>query len=217
MKKFFSKNKQREDSSGGVREIDETPSSQQAEPSQHAEEQAVPHKRFMAFGRGQPGSTNVSRSNSTSTRPLHGHAEQTVGYLVGSRHDDWTRALLLADSVSSSEETAKEVSKALRKEFEFAAPDAKIRAHRLLVILMRNSGDRFKLKIANKKFLEVVEKVWKSKTTSFEVKDSMVKAFQVLAYDCKDDAYVAISLIAYIVPTSALLAICRASPLYTTR
>ena len=114
MKRFFNKNKQREDSTGPVQEIDETPR-QPNEPSQPVEEQAAPHKRRLAFGRSQPTSANVSRSNSTAARNMHGYAEQSVGYLVGSGRDDWTRALLLADSVSSSEETAKEVAKALRK------------------------------------------------------------------------------------------------------
>ena len=79
---------------------------------------------------------------------------------------------------------------------------------------MRNSGDRFKLKIANKKFLDVVDKVYKSKTTPFEVKDSMVKAFQVLAYDCKDDACVNLLSTANMFPTSAL-AIYQVLHLYT--
>lgn len=194
MKRLFGKNKQREDSqavTSSVNEIDETPNEQALPQSNEA---AAPHKRRLGFGRKELASSDVSRSNSTHANSRQGppplYAEQTIGYLVGSGKDDWTRALLLADAVSSSDETAKEAAKALRKEFEFAASDARIRAHRLLVILMRNSSDRFKLKIANKKFLDVVLKVYQSKQTPFEVKDSMLKAFQVLAYECKDDACV---------------------------
>ena len=175
----------------------ETVSSSQLDTAQESsqQQQPLPSRRHgFGFGRhkdpGVVSSNEVSRSNSfaNAAQPPANFAEQTIGYLVGTGRDDWTRALLLADSVSQSDDQAKEASKALRKELEYAAPDARIRDIRLLVILMRNSTDRFRMKIASKKFLDVVEKVHRSKQTPPEVRAAIVKAFCVMGYEYKDDA-----------------------------
>ena len=51
--------------------------------------------------------------------------------------------------------------------------------------MMRNSTDRFRLQVATKRFLEVVEKVVKSSKTSPEVKIMLLKSMSVLAFEHK--------------------------------
>lgn len=108
---------------------------------------------------------------------------QTIGYLCASGNDDWDRVLLLCDEVSSSEDMAKEAAKALRKEIELGQPESQRRAARLCVIMMRNATDRFRLQIANKKYLDVLEKTIKSSKTTAETKTMLLKALSVLAYE----------------------------------
>ena len=59
----------------------------------------------------------------------------------------------------------------------------------LLVIMMRNSTDRFRLQVATKRFLDVVEKVVKGKGTAPEAKTMLLKSMSVLAYEHKVSAF----------------------------
>ena len=62
-----------------------------------------------------------------------------------------------------------------------------MRAARLLVILCRNSSDRFRLQIASKRFLDVYVKVAQSKKLRPDVKAMLLKALSVLAFEYQND------------------------------
>lgn len=102
----------------------------------------------------------AQRSSNRGNAVMAGHSAQfaasTVGWLCGSGVDDWSRTLELCEGCSSSQKIAEESIRALRKEIEYGQPDAQQRAARLLVIMSRNTTDRFKLQMANKRFLEWV-------------------------------------------------------------
>ncbi|KAE8270120.1 hypothetical protein A4X09_0g2238 [Tilletia walkeri] len=92
------------------------------------------------------------------------------------------------DSISSSEADAKEAARAIRKEFKYAEPEAQRRAIRIWAILMINASDRFRMQIANKRFLEVVEHVATSSKTDPTVSEKMLNVLAVLAYLYQSDA-----------------------------
>lgn len=91
--------------------------------------------------------------------------------------------LSLAEDCSTSQDMAKEAVRALRKELEHGASEPQSRAARLIVIMSRNGGDRFRLQLAQKKFLDAIEKVLKSPKTSPEVYNMLFKALSVLSYE----------------------------------
>ena len=112
------------------------------------------------------------------------HISSAIGYLAARGQDD-RKLLHLCDLISSSEAHAKEAAVALRKELQHGAPDAQARACRMLVVVFRNSSDRFRLQVVRGggKFLDAVADVAKSKKTTFEVKEALLKAMSVLAYE----------------------------------
>ena len=101
---------------------------------------------------------------------------------------DWAYILSVADKLSHSESASKEASRALRKEFKYALPDAQKRAARIWAILALNSSDRFRLQIATKRFLDVVEDTIKSKSTPPFVKQSLLNVLSGLAYEFRKDS-----------------------------
>lgn len=95
---------------------------------------------------------------------------------------DWAYLLSLADSISHSEAASKEAARALRKEFKYGEFEPQKRAAKIWGILTINASDRFKLQIASKRFLEVVEDTITSPKTPLSVKERMLTVLAVLAY-----------------------------------
>ncbi|KDN47946.1 hypothetical protein K437DRAFT_89843 [Tilletiaria anomala UBC 951] len=100
---------------------------------------------------------------------------------------EWAYMLSLARALSRSESASKEAARALRKEFKYAMPDAQKRAARVWAILALNASDYFRLQIATKRFLEVVDDIIKSSKTPPPVKGGVLNALSVLAYEFHTD------------------------------
>ncbi|PWY98886.1 hypothetical protein BCV70DRAFT_201672 [Testicularia cyperi] len=105
---------------------------------------------------------------------------------------DWMEILPLVDVVARSDAASREASRSLRKEFKHGAVDAQRRAARVWALLMLNTSDRFRLQVANKRFLEVVEDTIASSKTPLSVKETMLRVLGVLAFEYKDDSDLAL-------------------------
>ncbi|PWN50642.1 hypothetical protein IE53DRAFT_387047 [Violaceomyces palustris] len=125
-----------------------------------------------------------------AAKGVDGEITNRIGWLCAHEPSiqEWTSVLALANSVSHSEAASKEAARALRKEFKYGSPDAQKRAVRIWALLSTNASDRFKLQIATKRFLEVVEDVISSSKTPLSVKETMLRVLGVLAFRFKDDS-----------------------------
>ncbi|EPQ30630.1 uncharacterized protein PFL1_01531 [Pseudozyma flocculosa PF-1] len=123
-------------------------------------------------------------------RELEGIVTAKVGWLCAQQTaaDDWEVVLSLAEAVSYSEAASKEAARALRKEFKYGTMPAQKRAARVWAVLTMNSSDRFKLQIASKRFLDVVEETISSPKTPLSVKETMLRVLGVLAYEFRTDS-----------------------------
>lgn len=110
---------------------------------------------------------------------------QIKAWLCGSPDTSnfWPYVLSLSDLISHSTEASKEAARSLRKEFKYSTNSSpRIRAARVWGILSLNASDRFKMQIAEKKFLNVVEETIKNKETQLEVKEMLLKTLAMLAW-----------------------------------
>jgi len=119
-----------------------------------------------------------------------GKITEKIAWLCGSPNSnvDWSYVLALADAISSSEAAAKEAARAVRKELKYGEPEAQRRATRVLAILMINASDRFRMQIATKRFLEVVDQTATSSKTDPSVSAKIFDVLAVLAFLYQDDA-----------------------------
>ncbi len=103
--------------------------------------------------------------------------------------DEWSGAYELAQAISYSESDSKEAARVLRKEFKTGTPEVQKRAARLLAILTLHASDRFKLQVATKRFLEVLEDILKSKHSPPPlVQDALLNVISGLAFQYRHDA-----------------------------
>ncbi|GAA98912.1 uncharacterized protein L969DRAFT_18525 [Mixia osmundae IAM 14324] len=165
-----------------------------------SEAQTEAQRMQMQYQRGEP--VDYAHHNVRGSRNLRGGAPakpsrstqqkawvtETIGYLCGANSDiDYGRALRLCDQVSVSALYSKEAAKALRRELEHGRPETQQRAVRVMTIMTRNSGERFKLEMTNKKSIDVLEKLIKSPKTDLEVRALLAKSLSILAYELQAD------------------------------
>lgn len=91
--------------------------------------------------------------------------------------------MLLANLISHSTEASKEAARSLRKEIKHTGvSENRVTAARVWGILSLKASDRFKMQIAEKKFLVVVEDIIRSKDTPWEVREMLFKSLGMLAW-----------------------------------
>ncbi|KAF8515729.1 hypothetical protein BU17DRAFT_93374 [Hysterangium stoloniferum] len=113
-----------------------------------------------------------------------GQAELTrmIGFLTATASGDWALVLHVCERASSSESMAKDASKALRREFKYAEPGAQLSAARLWAIMLRNCSDVFIAQASSKKFLDTLEEVLLSGSTSPVVRERLMDVLAAAAY-----------------------------------
>ncbi|EPS98820.1 hypothetical protein FOMPIDRAFT_1037243 [Fomitopsis schrenkii] len=105
-----------------------------------------------------------------------------MGYLTATSSEDWSLVLEVCERASSSESSAKEAVKALRREFKYAEPSAQLSAARLWAIMLRNSSPVFTHQCTSRKFLDTLEDVISSSRTSPVVKARLLEVLAAAAY-----------------------------------
>lgn len=115
---------------------------------------------------------------------------QQIGWLCAQDEQYWEQDHLtpLLSAVSHSEAASKEAAKALRKEIKLGSDSAKYGSVKLMAILFLRTGDRFKLQMANKRFLEVIEDVYGDKRTSSRIRGRLLIVWSMLAHQSRQDA-----------------------------
>ncbi|CEH13003.1 Signal transducing adaptor protein STAM/STAM2 [Ceraceosorus bombacis] len=177
-----------------------------AENLNHAEAQESPATRLnrgsgssQAHAPNQPAQTNAQAKEPawydlvTGSRvtPAKGEGlvHTKIGWLCARPAEawDWSYLMSLVDSISHSEAAAKEAARALRKEFKYGDIEPRKRATKIWAVLTLNGSDRFKMQVADKKFLSVIEEVITSHKTPISVKEQLIEVFGMLAFEFKDD------------------------------
>ncbi|PWN45952.1 hypothetical protein IE81DRAFT_363773 [Ceraceosorus guamensis] len=172
----------------------------------HAEAQEIPPTRLthgsgssQAHAPNQPAQANAQAKEPawydlvTGSRvtPAKGEGlvHTKIGWLCARPAEawDWSYLMSLVDSISHSEAAAKEAARALRKEFKYGDIEPRKRATKIWAVLTLNGSDRFKMQIADKKFLSVIEEVITSHKTPISVKEQLIEVFGMLAFEFKDD------------------------------
>lgn len=102
---------------------------------------------------------------------------------------DWNRIQWLCSAISHSEIASKEAARALRKEFKSGEDLHRFRAVRLWGIVCIRAGDRFRLQVANKKFLEVLEDLYfdDDYKASTKLRGRLLLIWSMLAYEFQQD------------------------------
>ncbi|PWN35550.1 uncharacterized protein FA14DRAFT_43617 [Meira miltonrushii] len=115
---------------------------------------------------------------------------QQIGWLCAQDEQYWEQDHLtpLLSAVSHSEAASKEAAKALKKEIKMGSDSAKYGSVKLMAILFLRTGDRFKLQMANKRFLEVIEDVYGDKRTSSRMRGRLLVVWSMLAHQSRQDA-----------------------------
>ncbi|CAO1635590.1 unnamed protein product [Jaminaea pallidilutea] len=101
--------------------------------------------------------------------------------------EEMDQILSLCNTLAVSESDSKEAAKALRKEFKWGTPDSQKRAVKVWAMLMLNSSDRFRMQVAHRRFLEVLESTMTDARTSLGVKERLLDAWGMLAYHYRKD------------------------------
>ncbi|KAK0534195.1 hypothetical protein OC834_001982 [Tilletia horrida] len=189
---------------GGVHAYESYSEQHDSVPAPHAlKGKGAGHGHKLGFASSGGGGSGGAAPNAKVEKPKRGilggggggaqnlsDITEKIAWLCGSPNStvDFSHVLSLADSISSSEAAAKEAARAIRKEFKYGEPEAQRRAIRVWAILMINASDRFRMQIATKRFLEVVDHVATSKNTDPGVSAKMFDVLAVLAYTYQFDA-----------------------------
>lgn len=115
---------------------------------------------------------------------------QQIGWLCAQDERFWEQDHLipLVSAISHSEAASKEAAKALRKEFKMGSESAQFGSVKLMAILYLRTGDRFRLQMANKRFLETIEDVYADKHTSSKMRGRLLVVWSMLAHRSRLDA-----------------------------
>lgn len=105
-----------------------------------------------------------------------------IGYLTATSSEDWALVLEVCERASATEANAKEVMKALRREFKYAEPKSQLSAARLWAILLRNASDIFLTQISSRKFIDTLEEVLTSSRTSPVVRERLMEVLAAAAF-----------------------------------
>jgi hypothetical protein len=99
---------------------------------------------------------------------------------------DWNQIQYLCNAISHSEIASKESAKAFRKEFK-ADEKQRYGAVRLWAIVCTRAGDRFRLQVASKKFIEALEDLYFDKKTTTRLRGRLLMAWGMLAHEFQQD------------------------------
>lgn len=119
-----------------------------------------------------------------------GAIPQQIAWLCSQDEQIWSQEMTkpLFDAVSRSEAASKEAAKALRKELKSGANEQTYHAVKLWALFFRHTGDRFKLQLANKRFLEALEDLYSDKRTSTQTRGRLLVGWSMLAHESQSDA-----------------------------
>ncbi|KAK9893466.1 hypothetical protein P389DRAFT_213068 [Cystobasidium minutum MCA 4210] len=151
--------------------------------AQQQQQQQPAQDRAQKIGRGMQAVMN------RQPRPLTDQeiVQESIGRFCGLT-EDWSIVLELSDTLKTSTASCKLAAEAIRKEFKHGAPIAQERAAKLLVILTRNTSDRFKLQIADSKFIKTYRTTLESSKTEPKVKAMLFKALGTIVWENQGDA-----------------------------
>ncbi|KAJ7938212.1 hypothetical protein B0H13DRAFT_1136293 [Mycena leptocephala] len=105
-----------------------------------------------------------------------------IGFLTATASEDWTLVLDVCDYASATEANAKEAVRALRREFKHGEPAVQLAAARLWAIMLRNSSDTFISQSTSRKFLNTLEDLLTSSSTSPVVRERVMDVLAAAAY-----------------------------------
>ncbi|UZJ53062.1 hypothetical protein CBS101457_002382 [Exobasidium rhododendri] len=100
---------------------------------------------------------------------------------------DWNHIAGVVDLIAHSEAASKEAARALRKEFKLGEEEPRLRAIRLWVIICVRASDRFRLQVANKRFLESLEDLYTDKKGTTRIRGRLLVAWSMLADEYQQD------------------------------
>lgn len=176
---------------GILRALDPTHTPEEEVPPQQQQQQSQTqqqHKKkgpFWGAHKDQP--PPKERANKLTRDPIGSataEAELTrmIGYLTATSSEDWTLVMEVCERASSSEGSAKEAVRALRREFKYGEPPAQLAAARLWAIMLRNSSETFINQSTSKKFLETIEDLITSSRTSPVVRERLIDVIAAAAF-----------------------------------
>ncbi|KAL0061695.1 hypothetical protein AAF712_011503 [Marasmius tenuissimus] len=127
------------------------------------------------------------RERSQSWQLVHpeeqgGQLTRLIGFLTATSSENWALVLDVCARASASDSNAKEVIRALCREFKYGAPQAQLSAARLWAIMLRNSTDTFIGQSTSRKFLETLEELLVSSRTNPVVKERVQDVLAAAAY-----------------------------------
>ncbi|KAJ8083247.1 hypothetical protein PM082_009119 [Marasmius tenuissimus] len=127
------------------------------------------------------------RERSQSWQLVHpeeqgGQLTRLIGFLTATSSENWALVLDVCARASASDSNAKEVIRALCREFKYGAPQAQLSAARLWAIILRNSTDTFIGQSTSRKFLETLEELLVSSTTNAVVKERVLDVLAAATY-----------------------------------
>lgn len=177
----------------------------------HDSQESLPHDRNEEiYTESQPIISTSGRTSPTKRKPEsqapawrdwkgmakgkekgeEGLITQQIGWLCAQDEQYWEQDHLtpLLSAVSHSEAASREAAKALRKEIKLGSESAKYGSVKLMAILFLRTGDRFKLQMANKRFLDVIEDVYGDKRTSSKMRGRLLVVWSMLAHQSRHDA-----------------------------
>jgi hypothetical protein len=134
--------------------------------------------------------TGIAKSSSNPSRGSHSALTHHLQDLCTSNEQAWDATQLrhLFDSVRRSDANSKDAAKALKGELKHGSDDLRQRAIKLLTLLFFHTGDRFRLQVAHKRFLDVLDDVYTDKKTSTRARGLLLIALSMLAYESQHDA-----------------------------
>lgn len=106
--------------------------------------------------------------------------------------DEVDAILSLAELVAQSEVASKEAARAVRKELKWGSPESQQRAIRVWAMLMLYGADPFRLQVAQRRFLEILELVMTDPKTSLTVKENLLDLWGMFAYHFQKDSDLAV-------------------------
>ncbi|KAK1227554.1 hypothetical protein PQX77_009463 [Marasmius sp. AFHP31] len=117
-----------------------------------------------------------------NTNGAQGELTRLIGFLTATSSEDWALVMDVCERASASETNAKEVVRALRREFKYGEPQAQLSAARLWAIMLRNSTDTFISQSISRKFLDTLENLCISRRTNPVVRERVLDVLGAAAY-----------------------------------
>ncbi|OAX34620.1 hypothetical protein K503DRAFT_430395 [Rhizopogon vinicolor AM-OR11-026] len=107
---------------------------------------------------------------------------RVIGHLTATSSDDWALILEACKRACASEANAREATKALRREFKYAEPEAQLSAARLWAVMLGNASDVFLTQISSRKFISALEDVLTNSRTKPVVRERLMEVLAAAAF-----------------------------------